>query len=261
MEEIIGDTHVHVPLIRNGTSMMVKSAIDRGLDFIVLAYDCHFERFDEFLEKPNLGPSYEVIPMGSVAKVIKGDCEKIMYVIRGEQITNYIDILAWPLKKEIIPDEYVSITLKMIKEQGALSVLLHPKQSKEECFSDMMHISDAIEYNCAPEMFVSKDNELAKKLAKENNKALIAGSDARMPSGIMPCTVIKCANAEGFWNLDDEARFVDYMRNKIREKSISIIEQHASAAKFMTHYILYAGTVLIDNPIGVTKSFIRSHVK
>lgn len=273
METIVGDTHVHVPYIKDGTSKTIKGAIANGLDFIVLAYHTHAtEKFDEFLARPNIGEGFEVIPMGGIAKVIYSDEKKAFtrYVIKGQELkidTHYIDgvkktglnmdILVWPAEQEINPAGKSFLEIKdEITKQNALLVFPHQSKGGKDLIRKIGVYADAFEYSYAPKILTADGNENLKEASERYNRPLMAGSDSRWPGSAISCTSLEWDH-EVFWAIKTKDDFMLNMREKI--KTAQIVGKHSNLLVFSVDYLAYFMTALRVDTKGTLRSFKKSH--
>lgn len=260
-QTLLGDMHVHPGYRRDSTSEMVKGAIDNLFNLLVLVYDEGLERFDKFVEKPGLKRQYYRSSMGNVMKIQSVNDE--IYCIKGQQITSEIDLVGWPVQKEINPNgKDPKRICEELRAQDSLIVLPHPRRDKWDRIKllfDLGYIT-AVEYNCFP-VGMEESNRFAKELAYIYKVPLIGGSDARNPSSIMPCTRLKCERKQlkrfrGLSNIDD---FIAYVLERMVNGDLTVDERPAPLAASIAGYARYAASALRHNPVGTVKSFVRSH--
>lgn len=275
-----GDVHVHVPYIKDGTSRTVRSAMASGLDFLVLAYHVDSWRFDEFLTNPKLPEGFDMVILpgkneGSVAKITytyKGD-QRALYAIKGHELKfrgeffdgdrqdMQIDIIAWPIGKEIDPEGKCLYEIIMeMKKSDSLITASHSQGDMKGLLKKIHLYADAFEYSCAPKFFTRAGNDAAESSAKYYNVPIIGGTDSRWPGRARPVTRI-IWNNEDFSKIPTTDDFVSTMSKKLHSRHlIQVSQKHTGYADFAVQYMAYFMAALKAHPKGVLKSFVRSHI-
>lgn len=260
-QTLLGDTHVHPSYSRDSTSDIVKAAMGKLFNLLVLVYDEGIDRFDRFVENPGLKRQYYRSSMGNVMKIHSINDE--IYCIKGQQITSGIDLIGWPVQKEINPGgRDPKAICEELRAQNSVIVLPHPRRDKWDKIKKLFDLGyiTAVEYNCFP-IGMDESNRFAKELAEIYKIPLIGGSDARNPSSMMPCTRLRCERKQlrRFRGLDNVDDFMLYVLERMVNGDITVDEKPAPLAASLAGYATYASSAFRHNPAGTVKSFVRSH--
>ncbi|MFC1732296.1 hypothetical protein ACFL6I_18485 [candidate division KSB1 bacterium] len=267
------DSHVHVSFKNSvsDTEKVVRTAIKKNIQFVVLAYHGTTERFGEFLENHRLR-TCSITALGekgneSVAKIrhVGGH----IYLIKGQQIdTEQGDIIGWPITEQIDPENKSLDTIcNELKAQGALRVLPHPDKEQEEYFSGMIrskHI-DIVEYDNLPKilmyLFLNGSNDLVKKFSKEHKVPLYAGSDTRDPKRIKAHTRLERCSIEKFSRLSKPEQVRDYIFERLSHGRAFIQVDHERLSNFISNYMVHMASAAKNDPKGTFISFGKSRIR
>lgn len=154
------DLHIHSKYSYDSflrPEIILKMAKRKGLDGIAIT-------------------DHNTIKGGVRAWKINNDAQKKMDVIVGSEIkTEYGDIIGLFLNEEITSQRFLEVVDEIKSQDGAI-VLAHPFRHQIEFPKMLFRYIDAIEgFNARSS---KSQNEIAKKLAKEQKKKLTGGSDA-----------------------------------------------------------------------------------
>lgn len=167
MEKMIFELHVHSCFSFDSMlspEKIVNAAMKKGLDGIAIT-------------------DHNTIQGGLKAKKIK-EGRDFEIIIGTEINTNVGDIIGLYLNEEVRSRMWREV-IDEVREQGGLVILPHPfrgHKPRPDLIPDLVSSVDAIEiFNSRTSL---EDNIQADKLAKDNGKAAVAGSDAHFISEI-----------------------------------------------------------------------------